>query len=227
MELTLHLFGIDPASALTLTSGAAKKTGCRPAVARHIGGWSVLKAPPDEGSRIFMEEAQALLYPKALFVQNPFAWAVEELARRQERITFAESCTGGLLAALFTRVPGCSAVLEGSLITYSNRLKTAWLGVEPEVLARYGAVSAPCVEQMLEGALIRTEASVALAVSGIAGPGGGTEQKPVGTVFAGVMTRGGSPVVEALRLGGDRTQVQRQSAYHALRLLFTHHLQVG
>lgn len=226
MELTLHLFGIDPASALTLTSGAAKRLGCSPAIGRHTGGWSVLKAPDDEAGNAFMKEAEALLYPKALFVQNPFAWAVAELARRQERITFAESCTGGLLAALFTRIPGCSAILEGSLVTYSNRLKTAWLGVGSDTLERYGAVSAPCVEEMLEGALLRTDADVALAISGIAGPDGGTPQKPVGTVFVGVMARANEPIVEALHLKGDRSQVQHQSAYHALRLLLTRHLQM-
>ena len=224
MEHTLHLFGIDTDSALTLTAGVAQKYGCAPRSAKHPGGWSTLKAE-GESAALYMQAAQDLLYPKALFTQNPFAWAVETLADRQERITFAESCTGGLLAALFTRVPGCSAVLEGSLVTYSNRLKTAWLGVDNDTLERYGAVSAPCVEQMLEGALIRTEASVALAISGIAGPDGGTPQKPVGTVFAGVMRHGGSPIVETLRLKGDRAQVQYQSACHALRLLIVHHLQ--
>ena len=95
----------------------------------------------------------------------------------------AESCTGGLLAGLLTQVPGSSAVLERGFVTYSNAAKSEMLGVDPALIAAQGAVSAPVAAAMALGALARSHAQIALAITGIAGPGGGSEHKPVGLVF--------------------------------------------
>ncbi|GHV08099.1 hypothetical protein AGMMS50229_15990 [Campylobacterota bacterium] len=212
--MRLNLFGIDPASAIQLTAAIAKKYGAEVGVRRHCGGWSVIVS----SSELFLREAESCLYPMAFLADNPAKWAVETLAQRKETITFAESCTGGALAARFVSVAGASSVLEGSLVTYSNRLKQAWLGVDGATLERFGAVSEPCVLQMATGAIARTGATRALAISGIAGPNGGTIAKPVGTVFVGYADAG-VQFAEELRLVGSRQAVQRQAVFNAMRLL--------
>ena len=135
----------------------------------------------------------------------------------------AESCTGGLIAGLLTDIPGSSAVIERAVVTYTNRAKTDLLGVRAETLADHGAVSAPVARAMAEGALARAPVQAAVAVTGVAGPGGGTPDKPVGRVeFAlaaiGVETR-------AIRrdLAGDRSQIRLASVSVALEL-FEHAL---
>jgi nicotinamide-nucleotide amidase len=107
---------------------------------------------------------------------------VEENRAIGRKIALAESCTGGLVAAAITEIPGSSAVLDRSFVTYSNEAKREMLGVAGDVIDAFGAVSIACVYAMAQGALENSEADVAVAISGIAGPEGGTEQKPVGTV---------------------------------------------
>lgn len=115
---------------------------------------------------------------------QPIASVVKDLLLAQGKtVTFAESCTGGLIAAMLTEVPGASAVFNAGFVTYSNAMKTDMLGVEASVLERDGAVSEAVVRQMLSGALARSRADLGVAVSGIAGPDGGSEDKPVGTVW--------------------------------------------
>jgi nicotinamide-nucleotide amidase len=138
-----------------------------------------------------------------------------ELTRREETITFAESCTGGRIASEFTAISGSSAVLHGSCVTYSNEIKHLWLGVEETVLDNYGAVSQQCVAQMLEGIKNLAGADYAIAVSGIAGPTGGTEEKPVGTVYIGLQTPFSQEVFHCF-FHGDREQIQEQSVVFAI-----------
>ncbi len=111
------------------------------------------------------------------------ATLIDELKRRNQTITFAESCTGGLISAMLTAEPGSSAVFEAGFITYANRIKSQLVGVNPADLEQHGAVSEPVVRQMAEGALAASGADYVAAVSGIAGPEGGSEEKPVGTVW--------------------------------------------
>ncbi len=143
---------------------------------------------------------------------------IRTLAARQQTITFAESCTGGRIAAAFTAISGASAVLGGACITYSNEIKHRWLGVSRDVLEAYGAVSEACVLQMLEGAVKMADADVAIAVSGIAGPTGGTPDKPVGTVYIGILTPEEKKVYHCL-FDGDREAVQQQSVQFAIETL--------
>ena len=140
---------------------------------------------------------------------------IQELTKRKETITFAESCTGGRIAAEFTAVSGASLVLNGSCITYSNEIKHVWLGVENEVLENYGAVSSQCVSQMLEGVKNLAGSDYAIAVSGIAGPIGGTELKPVGTVYIGLQTPFSQEVFHCF-FHGNREQIQEQSLVFAI-----------
>ncbi len=143
---------------------------------------------------------------------------IKNLAKNKQTITFAESCTGGRIAAAFTAISGSSAVLNGSCVTYSNEIKHLWLGVDEKILENYGAVSQQCVSQMLEGIKKLAEADYAIAVSGIAGPTGGTEDKPVGTVYIGLQTPFSQEVFHCF-FHGNREQVQEQSVVFAIEKL--------
>ncbi|MEO7009516.1 MAG: CinA family protein [Caldimonas sp.] len=135
------------------------------------------------------------------------------------RIASAESCTGGLVAAACTSVAGSSDWFERGFVTYSNDAKMQMLGVDAARIARHGAVSAEVAAAMAEGALAHSKADLAVAVTGIAGPGGATPGKPVGTVWLAVARNGGATQTELLQLGGDRTSIREQTVQRALQCL--------
>lgn len=138
------------------------------------------------------------------------------LKRARAMLATAESCTGGWVAQAVTSVAGSSDWFERGFVTYSNAAKRELLGVKKSTLDRYGAVSKPAAREMARGALRRSRATVALAVTGVAGPGGGSAGKPVGTVcFA--WTSGKRVVSETRRFRGNRRDVRRKSVMHALR----------
>lgn len=139
-----------------------------------------------------------------------------ELKAHGWRVTTAESCTGGGVASAITRVAGSSEWFEYGFVTYANRAKESLLGVTAATLLQYGAVSEPVVRQMAEGALIAADADLAVAISGVAGPGGGTPDKPVGTVwFAWAGTRGTETALHIL--DGDRESIRRQAVVIAMQ----------
>lgn len=142
---------------------------------------------------------------------------VNQLITRHLKLATAESCTGGWVAKLITDVAGSSACFECSLVTYSNQSKQELLGVPKQTLLEAGAVSQDTVKAMVLGLLDRCSADVGVAISGIAGPGGGTDEKPVGTVWLAWAKPG--QVIECVRyqLDGDRDTVRRQAAYQALK----------
>jgi PncC family amidohydrolase len=134
--------------------------------------------------------------------------------------TFAESCTGGLLASSVTSVPGASAVFPGGIVTYSDRAKIEFLSVTPETIERHGAVSGQCAAEMASGALVRFGALTAVSVTGIAGPDGGSRDKPVGTVwFAIAHANGRMRLKRGYYPGRSRRGVQMKSVLSALDLL--------
>lgn len=161
---------------------------------------------------------------QSLFSDDVYALAkrvVEENAALGRRLVVAESCTGGLVAAAITEIPGSSAVLDRGFVTYSNKAKQQTLGVAEDIIDAFGAVSVACVYAMARGALERSEADVAVAISGIAGPDGGTEQKPVGTVVFARAVRGKEEPEAESRLFEveGRAEVRRQATLWALELL--------
>ncbi|HIP11270.1 MAG TPA: CinA family protein [Arcobacter sp.] len=151
-------------------------------------------------------------------INNVVEKIIQELSRQNKTISFAESCTGGRIAAAFTAISGASAVLNGSCVTYSNEIKHRWLGVENEVLEEYGAVSSQCVSKMLEGIQKLARSDYAIAVSGIAGPSGGTELKPVGTVYIGLKTPSLQEIFHC-NFSGSREAVQEQATVFAIEKL--------
>lgn len=130
----------------------------------------------------------------------------------------AESCTGGMIAAALTEIAGSSAVVERGFVTYSNAAKTELLGVDAGLIAAKGAVSSEVAAGMAEGALGRSHAAVAVSVTGIAGPDGGSPEKPVGLVWFG-LAAGGKTTTEHVVFAGDRAAVRRQATEKALGLL--------
>jgi nicotinamide-nucleotide amidase len=138
------------------------------------------------------------------------------LAARQMLVT-AESCTGGWIAKAVTDVAGSSAWFDCGMAVYSYEAKQAMLGVNPHTLEIHGAVSRETVVEMVSGALVHSGATIAVAVTGIAGPGGGTDDKPVGTVWVAWKRRGGYPRAEVFHFEGDRDAVRRQTVAAALR----------
>lgn len=147
---------------------------------------------------------------------------VEENAAAGRKVALAESCTGGLVAAALTEIPGSSAVLDRGFVTYSNEAKMEDLCVNQDIIETFGAVSIACVWAMAQGALARSNADVAVAISGVAGPDGGTQLKPVGTVvFARVSKDDQAEPDGELKSFSDmnRAEVRHQAALCALELL--------
>lgn len=140
----------------------------------------------------------------------------QELAVRGMSMATAESCTGGWIAQKVTAVSGSSAWFECGFVTYSNKAKQTMLGVDVAVIDAYGAVSEQVVMQMAEGALQKSEASIAVAVSGVAGPAGGSAEKPVGTVWLAWAVNGKPTVTLLNRFDGGREEVRHQSVQKAL-----------
>lgn len=135
-------------------------------------------------------------------------------------VATAESCTGGLIAATLTAIAGSSAVLDRGFVTYSNAAKNELVGVPAALIEAHGAVSKPVARAMAEGAISRSRAQLAIAVTGVAGPGGGSADKPAGLVWFGC-ARAGQPTITARRIfAGDRTDIRRATVAEALAMLF-------
>ena len=141
----------------------------------------------------------------------------ELLKKHNKTITTAESCTGGLIASMITEISGSSDIFNGAVVTYSNEVKTQELNVRKETLDKNGAVSIQVVSEMLDGVIEKFNADFAIAVSGIAGPNGGTKNKPVGTVVVGILGESIGKNIEICHFEGTRKEVQIQTAKYSLK----------
>jgi len=145
---------------------------------------------------------------------------LEDARAQGLRVVTAESCTGGLIAGLLTEIPGSSDVMERGFVTYSNEAKEDLLGVPGDLIAQYGAVSEPLAHAMAQGALQHSLAHLAVAVTGTAGPGGGTAEKPVGLVYVAALRLERAPLVKELRLADiGRSEVRSRTVAEAMALL--------
>lgn len=216
----VHIFEESREDALALLSPLAQTNDVALEIVPIIEGWLRIEISSNKYGNIsnFITTAKKLLSSKLIAASNVILYVIEQLASHNKKITFAESCTGGLLSYYFTKENGASRVLQGALITYSNEIKENWLAVEHATLIKHGAVSRAVVQEMCEGAVNVSNADYALSISGIAGDTGGTEEKPVGTVYVGVKTKQQSQEMH-LQLQGDRNYVQHQSALHAIKML--------
>lgn len=205
----------NPSTTILATSAPAielrfRATAGSAAAARRFADGLAREAAAVLGEHVFSRDQESLA-----------AVVGRLLAACSETVAVAESCTGGLLGSWLSAVPGASEYFLGGAISYSNALKRTLLGVPPRVLRVHGAVSAACARAMAEGVARRCAADWGVAITGIAGPTGGTSAKPVGTVFVALARRGEPGVVVPLALRGDRDTIRRFSAQWAL-----HHLRL-
>jgi nicotinamide-nucleotide amidase len=234
LSKTLHTFGLGE-SAVAERLGELMRRDRNPSVGTTVAnGYVSLRLnayfpTPAEAERQMAETASACRAALGDLIWGEDEQTLPEvvgrlLAGARETVTTAESCTGGLLAKLITDVPGSSAYFKQGWVTYANDAKTALLGVSPVTLQREGAVSEAVVAEMAAGALERSGADSALAISGVAGPDGGTTEKPVGTVCLALVARrdaaGGS--TRTFIFHGDREMVRDRSAKMALTMLRFH-----
>ena len=143
---------------------------------------------------------------------------IEEAALRNVTIALAESCTGGMIAGVLTDIPGASKVFLGSAVTYSNEAKIDILGVDPDIINDHGAVSSYCAEKMAEGAKRIFRSEIALSVTGIAGPDGGSAEKPVGTVWFGISSNDATYTFKK-QFSGERALIRNSAVKTALEAL--------
>jgi len=216
----IYLFEEDRESAILLLQPIAQTYDVDIDIVEMIKGWLVINIISKKYGNItkFLSSSKKLLTKKIIDTDDLAYYIIDVLSKNNKKITFAESCTGGLLSYFFTSTNGASKILDGSLITYSNDLKENWLAVGKNSLEKYGAVSDVVVKEMSEGALDVSHADYSLSVSGIAGDGGATEGKPVGTVYVGIRSKDKHEEIK-LNLNGDRNYVQYQSVLYAVKYL--------
>ena len=216
----LHFFESTIAETMEHLQSIAKQYDVLLTYSQIVEGWiEVAITCNTYGSVVkFLALVSQRYADKLIIADDLVQHIVESCVENNKKLTLAESCTGGLLAYNFTTHSGVSAIFEGSLVTYSNVLKENWLAVEPDTLVKHGAVSEAVVREMCEGALSIANADYALAISGIAGPDGGSREKPVGTVVIGVKSEH-TEKIRTYHFEGDRIYVQKQSTLTALKLL--------
>lgn len=154
---------------------------------------------------------------KKIFNKKDMIELQDILRNNKKTITTAESCTGGLVASMITKVSGSSDIFNGSIVSYSNKIKNQELNVNNETLEKFGAVSTEVVNEMLDGAIKKFEADFAIAISGIAGPTGATKNKPVGTVVIGISDANNAKIIDTFYFKGSREKVQIQAAKTSLK----------
>ena len=219
-QATIHLFEEEEETLINILSPIAQTFEVKFFITKLVDGWLRIDIFSKRYGDIskFIDSVKKLLPNNIIASSNIVVYIIEKLASQGKTISFAESCTGGLLSYYFTRENGASKILEGSLVTYSNALKENWLAVSHETLQENGAVSYDVVREMSEGVVSVSGADYALSISGIAGDGGGTVQKPVGTVYIGVRSHKQSSE-KHLQFYGDRNYIQEQSALYAIKML--------
>jgi nicotinamide-nucleotide amidase len=219
-QAIIHLFNEELSSAQTLLEPLAQNFDVRLEFSELVEGWIKIRIHTRRHGNLsqFIASARGLMHHKVISAANIAAFIIERLGAKKKKISFAESCSGGSLAHFFTSQSGASNIFEGSLVTYSNTLKANWLAVDDTSVDAHGAVSAEVVLQMSEGAMNVSFADYALAISGVAGPTGGTNAKPVGTVYISARSKT-SVHTERFHFEGDRNYIQEQSVLMAVKML--------
>ena len=213
---TIHIFNYDLETTNIFIKPIFESFNVDYTIYINEGGWCEIKT--SKMNPRLLKQLKGFI-PHLIVTDNIFEYLVSKLQERGEKISFAESCTGGLIASYFTKISGSSNIFDGGVVSYANHIKSEWLGVDEKVLERFGAVSEEVIQQMLLGILEISNSDYAIAISGIAGPTGGTEYKPIGTVFIGIAKKKGGFFIERLQLNGDREQIQYQTLMHSIRIL--------
>ncbi|MCX2683139.1 CinA family protein [Campylobacter sp. MIT 21-1685] len=214
------LFGIDEESALLLLETLTKSYEVTLKSVKLLENVTLIKVSSFGYGKVesFLQSVQNLFGQKCFLGKNPIEFIVSKLLERNLKISFAESCTGGLCASELTKISGVSAIFEGSIISYSNRIKHEWLGISESVLENNGEYSERCVYFMLKGIFKTAKPDFALAISGLTQTQE-TQKLKAGTVYIGAMYRDGTYIQEILQLQGDREFIQKQAVLGAFCLL--------
>ncbi len=217
----INIFDMDEESCEILLSPVAENYEIKTKIIKIIDGWNLVKLESLKYGQInnFIDSVIQLLPDKVIPQKDIFSHITFKLIENDIKISTAESCTGGLLSATLIKYSGVSSVINGNLVTYANDIKEAWLGVNPKTLENYGAVSEECVNEMLEGALNVSNSDISIAISGVAGPTGGTKEKPVGTVYIGVKSKNNGEIIKRVHFKGDRVYIQNQAVIYAAKML--------
>jgi len=216
----VQLFGENEQSVKALLEPLSQTYDVKLEFIQIINGWIELHVKGKKYGNVtkFVNSLKKLIPKKVIITENIMQHIIEVLSTKEKTISFAESCTGGLLSYFLTKNNGASQILNGSLITYSNEIKSKWLAVDEDTLQSFGAVSREVVEQMADGVMRVSDADYTISISGIAGDSGGTEEKPVGTVYIGIKTAS-YQFQEHFIFQGDRNYVQYQSVLHSIKML--------
>ena len=219
-QALIHLFNEELSSARTLLEPLAQNFDVRLEFSQLVEGWIKIRIHTRRHGNLaqFIASAKGLMHHKVIAASNIAAYIIEKLSVHRKKLSFAESCSGGALAHFFTSQSGASEVFDGSLVTYSNTLKANWLAVDDDSIEAHGAVSAEVVLQMSEGAMNVSFADYTLSISGVAGPTGGSDAKPVGTVYISARSKT-SVHTERFHFEGDRNYIQEQSVLMAVKML--------
>jgi len=217
----INIFDMDEESCEILLAPIAENYEIKIKIIKVIDGWNLVKLESLKYGQInnFIDSVIQLLPDKVIPQKDIFSHITFKLIENDIKIATAESCTGGLLSATLIKYSGVSGIINGNLVTYANDIKEAWLGVNPQTLENYGAVSEECVHEMLEGALNVSNSDISVAISGVAGPTGGTKEKPVGTVYIGVKSKNDAEIIKRVHLKGDRVYIQNQAVLYAAKML--------
>jgi nicotinamide-nucleotide amidase len=221
VQATINILSNDIDGIRIMLNPLASTNDISVAYSKHAGGYVRCDAFEGKYGKLesFIQNVQNLLPQKVAIGVDLAKYLIDELSKYNMTISVAESCSGGLTSHLFTKHSGSSDIFVGSMVTYANEIKTSWLGVGETDLNKYGAVSEEIVSMMLDGIMNASNSHFSIAISGIAGPNGGTMEKPVGTVFIGVKHTSGIKKIEKFTFNGDRLSIQQASAHNALRLL--------
>ena len=213
------LFGIDEESALILLETLTKSYEVTIKSIKLLENLTLIKAYSFGYGKVesFLQSVQTLFGQKVFLGKNPLEFIISKLLEKNLKISFAESCTGGLCASELTKISGVSAIFEGSIVSYSNRLKHEWLGISEGVLENDGEYSERCVYFMLKGIFKTAKPDFALALSGLADTS--TKKLPEGTIYMGAMYKDGTYIQEVVRFQGDRQLVRKQAVLAAFCLL--------
>jgi nicotinamide-nucleotide amidase len=220
-EKTFHLFEIEDDSIEVLLRPLAETHSVDFHISQVSDGWYLVSVSNDRFGNVdeFIESAKSLLKSQMIIADNIIEHIISKLEPIDKKVAFAESCTGGMLANMFTSISGSSYIFDGSVVTYSNEIKNRWLNVSEDNLFHHGAVSKEVVSDMCDGVMDVSDSDYGVAISGIAGPNGGSKEKPVGTVIIGVINKDREKMVEVCHFSGNRAYIQKQSCYYAIKML--------
>jgi nicotinamide-nucleotide amidase len=218
-EEVFYLLDIDEESCRVLTAPLMKSFDVKIATTTLVDGLVMVRAKSKKygNAAQFVKAIGSLFSTKIIPSDNLAGFVIEALRGAGKSVTFAESCTGGKIASWLVEESGASDVFLGSVVSYANIIKASWLDVQDETLKEHGAVSEPCVKEMAKGAVALSSSDYAVSVSGIAGPDGGSREKPVGTVYIGTLCKGDLPHAVRYNLNGDREYIQEQAKYAAIK----------